>query len=563
MKLILVLSGQIASGKTTLSKDLVSGFGFKLVKTNELLLQRAGDKFEATRQALQTFGESQDRKTKGTWISEELARLSSIQKFNSDTLVVVDSVRIESQIQALRTAFSHRVVHIHLEAPELVLNQRFSDRTNSVFSEASSFAETQKNRTEQRVKKLSSIADVVIDTNRCRPRDVLIRVASHLGLFGRQYERLVDVMVGGQYGSEGKGHMAAYLSKEYDILVRVGGPNAGHTVYFPPYTFHHLPSGSAHNHTRLLIGPGAVLNLKTPKGKTKPKGLLEEILECGISQDRLSIDPQAMIIEPEDINNEKALESNIASTATGVGYATARRIIGRASYRKRISPMIRESVDNSGRMERVKVRLAQDIKELRPYISSTHEELERAYADGKRIFLEGTQGTGLSVYQGPYPHVTSRDTTVAGCLAEAGISPSRVRKVVMVCRTYPIRVGNTKKSSGPLVQEISFEEVSERSGIPLSELVSTEITSTTKRPRRVGEFDWSLLRQSATLNAPTDIALSFVDYIDIRNRDARRFDQLTDPTIRFIEEVEKVSSAPVSLISTRFHHRAIIDRRSW
>jgi adenylosuccinate synthase len=82
-------------------------------------------------------------------------------------------------------------------------------------------------------------------------------------------------------------------------------------------------------------------------------------------------------------------------------------------------------------------------------------------------------------------------------------------------------------------------------------------------PRRVGEFDWALLRKAATLNAPTDIALTFADYIHKSNADARRFEQLTIPTIRFIEEVERVAAAPVTLISTRFHERSIIDRRAW
>jgi len=78
----------------------------------------------------------------------------------------------------------------------------------------------------------------------------------------------------------------------------------------------------------------------------------------------------------------------------------------------------------------------------------------------------------------------------------------------------------------------------------------------------MAEFDWSLLRKSVSLNGPTDIALTFVDYIDIDNRKARRFEQLTSETVRFIEEVERVASAPVSLITTRFDYRSIIDRRA-
>src|SRR5262249_48667988 len=159
--------------------------------------------------------------------------------------------------------------------------------------------------------------------------------------------------------------------------------------------------------------------------------------------------------------------------------------------------------------------------ELRPFVRDTCRILEQACCDGKRILLEGTQGTGLSLYHGPYPHVTSRDTTVAGCLAESGISPSRIRKIVMVCRTFPIRVQNPPgdgRTSGPMSQEISLRAISERSGIKLSELEKTETTSTTKRRRRISEFDWTLFRRAVFLNAPTDVALTFADYFDQANR---------------------------------------------
>ena len=134
----------------------------------------------------------------------------------------------------------------------------------------------------------------------------------------------------------------------------------------------------------------------------------------------------------------------------------------------------------------------------------------------------------------------------------------------MVCRSYPIRVQSPKGgTSGRMSQNLTWKEISRRSGITEAELRRTERTSTTNRKRRVGEFDWSLLRRAVSLNAPTDIALTFADYISINNRDARRFEQLTPETIRFIEEIERVAAAPVSLISTRFESRSIIDRRAW
>lgn len=149
-------------------------------------------------------------------------------------------------------------------------------------------------------------------------------------------------------------------------------------------------------------------------------------------------------------------------------------------------------------------------------------------------------------------------------MAEAGIPPSRIRRIVMVCRSYPIRVGNPPAgTSGDMAQEISWEVIAERSGIPLEKLLEVEVGSTTHRPRRVGEFEWALFRKACSINGPTDIALSFADYLRVENENARRFEQLHDGTIRFVEELERVAGAPVSLISTRFHARSIIDHRMW
>jgi len=166
-----------------------------------------------------------------------------------------------------------------------------------------------------------NVADAVIRTDRCTPADILVRALSHLKILPQILTPCVDVIVGGQYGSEGKGNIVAHISREYDYLVRVGGPNAGHKVYEEPepYTFHLLPSGTRHSNARLIIGPGAVLNVEI---------LLREINDCKVSHSRLSIDPQAIVIEPDDIKFEtKTLKDTISSTAQGVGYATARRIM--------------------------------------------------------------------------------------------------------------------------------------------------------------------------------------------------------------------------------------------
>jgi adenylosuccinate synthase len=530
---VVLLSGPVASGKTTLAEALEVKYAFHRFKTRQLIESIREVKTE--RRALQRAGEALDRRTKGEWIAEALAK--EVQSLPDECRVVVDSVRIKPQIDAVRRAFGAHVIHIHLTASEEELRRRYEGRERSI-EELDSYAEVRADKTERLVGRLAVAADIVVDTERSTNEGVLVRVASRLGFYGRSVDRLVDVLVGGQYGSEGKGHVASYLAPEYDLLVRAGGPNAGHTVYEEPqpYPHHQLPSGTRFSEAKLVIAPGAVLSVDK---------LLKEIAECEVGTDRLVIDPRAMIIDPDDVAFEKKhLEGSIGSTAQGVGAASSRKILRSAA-----SPA---------------VQLAKDIAQLKPFVGETLEVLERAFADGKRVFVEGTQGTGLSLHHGFYPYVTSRETSVSGCLAEAGVAPTRVRRTIIAVRSYPIRVESPKgATSGPMERELTWATISDRSRIPLEELEQTEKTTTTKKKRRVAEFDWLLLRKSVSLNGPTDIALTFVDYLDIDNRKARRFEQLTRDTVQFIEEVERVAGAPVSLITTRFDYRSIIDRRAW
>lgn len=112
-------------------------------------------------------------------------------------------------------------------------------------------------------------------------------------------------------------------------------------------------------------------------------------------------------------------------------------------------------------------------------------------------------------------------------------------------------------------REISWETVAQRSGLPVNLLKNAELGSVSGNQRRVAEFSWAQLHRSAQLNGATDIALTFADYLDARNRDARRLSQLTGETIEFINEMEEVAAAPVSLISAGFDGRGPIDRRLW
>lgn len=455
----------------------------------------------------------------------------------NQSIFVIDSIRKDFQIDAIRDSYSAaKVTHVHLSLSDNERKERFYERNRDIDVDKK-YEEIIKSEDPKMLENLEATSDILINAEYSNEDDILVRVISHIGLYGRRDVGYVDVIVGGQYGSEGKGQIAAHISKEYDLLVRVGGPNAGHTVFAKPkkIILFHLPSGTISSGTPLLLGPGSVID---------ENKLLKEISEHKVDVDRLKIDRQAIIINEEDKKNESDLGDDIASTKKGVGMATARKITLRGK-------------DD--------VILAKHCVSLKPFLCDAVDIINETLARNGRILLEGTQGTGLSLHHGNYPYVTSRDTTVSGCLAESGIPPSVVRKVIMVCRTYPIRVQSPDgegKTSGPL-NDITWEIVAERSGKDAEKLKQNEKTSSTNRNRRVGEFDWKQLRKSSLLNRPTDIALNFTDYISVKNENAMRIDQLTVDTINMIEEVERVSGAKVSLIGTGFNARSIIDRRNW
>ncbi len=533
---IIVLSGPISCGKSTLAEKLSAHFSAEIFHTRKALEKRHSQMSAGERKSLQEYGERLDAQTDGAWVREELDNW--LHEHEKISTVIIDAVRIKKQVEHLRKSYGSRAVqHIHLTADEEELRKRYDQRRKKRTGDTISFSEARSDPTEAQVESLHEIADLVIKTDLCTPRDLFIRITSFLGIGKIGNRGYVDIVIGGQFGSEGKGQIAGYLSREYDLLVRVGGPNAGHTVFAEPEPFvhHQLPSGTGMSDARLLIGPGATID---------PGKLLEEVSKYGVNVDRLMIDPQAMIITEAHKEMEKKLVDGISSTGQGVGAAMACRIF------KRDDPPA----------------LAADERSLKPYLKSALDIIHQMLSEGRKILLEGTQGTGLSLYHGYYPHVTSRDTTVMGCLSEAGISPSRVRRTVMVCRTYPIRVKNspTGKTSGPMLsKEINWKEVSRRSGLNHKMLLKNEKTTTTKRLRRVSEFNWELLKKASLLNEPTDIALTFTDYISIENVTAMRFEQLTPETRNFIEEVGRVSGANVSLITTGFSSRCIIDRRNW
>lgn len=530
MNYLIAISGPVASGKSILAEEIQKRFRTYRISTRQLLIDAD---VPNDRASLIEAGKRLDRETDGAWISDG-ARIYVERHIKSD-IILIDAVRTERQIHHLRERFGERLVHIHVSVPLAVAKKRYEDRA-AEWDRDVPYEHVRSDPTEDGVWSLHRIADRTVENYQCDPASLLARAFAGLAAFPRTMQQVVDVIVGGQYGSEGKGNICAHLAHDYDVLVRVGGPNAGHMVAYPEQKYVQLPSGTRSNtSTKVLIGAGATI---------WPDQMIKEIAQCGLTKERLVIDERAMIIEQSDREIEGKLLGGIASTKQGVGAATARKIIGRGC-----DPPFGD-----------RVRLACEHPDIREYVGSVGRELEDAYATGKRVMLEGTQGTSLSLHHGQYPYVTSRETTAAGCLADAGIAPGRVRRVIMVTRTYPIRVGGT---SGPMVLPIETQTVAERSGLPLHQIDKTEVGTISGTKRRMAEFDWEQLRRSAILNGATDIALTFADYITAENQNARRYEQLSNETKRFIEEVEFVSNAPVSLISTRFHRFGVIDRRSW
>jgi adenylosuccinate synthase len=340
----------------------------------------------------------------------------------------------------------------------------------------------------------------------------------------------VTVVIGGQYGSEGKGKLVSYLacqSAEEVATVRCGGSNAGHTAVGngKSYRLRQIPSGVVADHGRLYLAAGMLLDLEV---------LWREIAETGVSSDRLRIDRNAAVISTEDRLEESRIQlgSRVGSTLTGTGVATARKVLRDPD-----------------------LGLAATVPELAPYLADVSQELNNLLDRDGRVIVEGTQGFGLSLHHGPaYPYVTSRDTTAASFLSEAGLSPLQVDDVIVVLRTYPIRVAG---NSGPLAEELSWDEIVRRAGYPHS---IAEYTTVTRRLRRVGEFDWGLARRAVMVNRPTALALHGADYLSYADLGATSWESLSAATQRFVRRLEEELDVPVEFIFTGPGESQMVDR---
>lgn len=328
------------------------------------------------------------------------------------------------------------------------------------------------------------------------------------------------VIVGGFFGDEGKGKIVAYLARKdkADMAVRGGvGPNAGHTVMFhgKEHKTRMLPSALVSNQTRLMIGPGVLININV---------LLEEIKNFD-TRDRTFVDPQCCIIANTHIEMDSSDPNlnRIGTTGTGTGPANADRALRKAF-------------------------LARDSFELSEYLQDIPSMVNRAIDDDKTVLVEGTQGTFLSLYHGTYPFVTSKDVTASAICSDVGIGPKKVSEVLIVFKAYVTRVG-----SGPLEGELELEETTSKGW--------TEYGSVTGRLRRAAPFNYDLAKRSIMLNSATQIALTKLDIVFPSDAGKRQFDNLTSDAKGFVNNIEKEVGLKVEVIGTGQELDDIIDRR--
>ncbi len=335
----------------------------------------------------------------------------------------------------------------------------------------------------------------------------------------------VQIIVGAQWGDEGKGKIVDMLSEHVDIVARYqGGANAGHTVCIGDreYVLHLIPSGIFHEHITCVIGNGAVID---------PTALMDEIAQlqaAGIStHGRLLISHNAHLIMPY----HKHLDSIREQTGNKIG--TTGRGIGPAYIDKfmRIGIRIVDLLDRDVLARKLKNNIGEknqilskiygektiDVdsiiheyqefdKKIDEYVTDTAVYLNQALKQGKKIIAEGAQGALLDVDHGTYPFVTSSNPTSGGACTGLGIPPTAIDSILGIVKAYSTRVGNgpfPTEQTGPIGEQLRA--------------LGHEFGATTGRPRRCGWFDAVALRYSASINGIGAIAITKLDVLDSMN----------------------------------------------
>jgi adenylosuccinate synthase len=335
---------------------------------------------------------------------------------------------------------------------------------------------------------------------------------------------VVAVVVGAQWGDEGKGKIVDLLSENFKIVARYqGGANAGHTVIIQDkkYILHLIPSGILHPHVECVIGNGVVID---------PVALMEEIrlLESeGIKvQGRLWISQKAHLIMPyhkllDTASEEKEGANRIGTTGRGIGPAYVDKanrkgirivdLLDRETFEQKLRRNVKEKNELLNKIyQKISLDVEEIIKEylhfdqiIDPYIKDVSIYLNNAIDLGKSVLLEGAQGTLLDVDHGTYPFVTSSNPVSGGACIGVGIGPGKITEVLGVMKAYTTRVG-----AGPFPTELLDREGEflRREG--------QEFGATTGRPRRCGWFDAVVARYAIRINGINSLAITKLDVLD-------------------------------------------------
>ena len=331
------------------------------------------------------------------------------------------------------------------------------------------------------------------------------------------------LVVGTQWGDEGKAKIIDYLSGEIDYIVRYqGGANAGHTVKVKDetYIFHLIPSGILYPDAICVIGNGVVLD------PTAFESELDSLKERGIDAfHRVMLSETCHIVLPlhrtiDEAREAQAAGKKIGTTKRGIGVSYGDKVtrIGLRLGDLLETGYLKERLGHILEIKNAEITRIHGLEKIefnelyesllafgdrvRPIVKNTSFELNRALGRGKSVLLEGAQGTGLDIDFGTYPYVTSSNTTTGGAIAGSGISFQYLKDVIGICKAYVTRVGE-----GPFPTEIHGE-----AGEHLRKL-GHEFGATTGRPRRCGWFDTELIRHAARVNGLTGIALTKLDVL--------------------------------------------------
>ena len=385
----------------------------------------------------------------------------------------------------------------------------------------------------------------------------------------------VSVIIGAQWGDEGKGKIADLLGAEVDIVARYqGGANAGHTIAWDDTTvvLHLVPSGVFQPDTTCVIGNGVVID---------PRALVEEIETiAGMGYDlrgRLLISHHAHLIMPYHKRLDQAKEqhlddSAIGTTGRGIGPAYIDKY-GRSGIRvadlldrdvlcKKLKRNIEEKntvlreiygVDELD-VDKIIEEYVEFDKLIDPYVTDTSFYLNQAIEDGKHVLAEGAQGCLLDVDFGTYPFVTSSSPTVGGCCTGLGIPPTSIERVIGIAKAYTTRVGN-----GPFPTELEDA---------LGETLRTEgaeFGATTGRPRRCGWLDLVALRYAAMINGMTHLAITKLDVLSAFETVSAATSYSLDgsETTRFRSDSHELSRVKPILEHFPGWNQAIDDADSW